>query len=162
MRRVSYSNFVALMEPELLTHREGCEMIRRYLWNEEHMLSPFGLRTLSRQDPDYNNENIIVPYSNWQGPIWPIANYLYFIGLKRYGCEAECRQLAVMTARLVSDDIADCGSMHENYDAETGAPLAPTAEQSGGTFTGFVGWNMLTLNMLMAVGEDNWMLLEIE
>ncbi len=161
VRRVSYSNFTALMEPDLLPLEEGREMVRRYLWNDAHMLSPHGLRTLSRQDPDYNNENIIVPYSNWQGPIWPIANYLFFIGLKNYGFDAECGALAAMMARLVSEDIAACGSMHENYDAETGAPLAPTAEQSGGVFKGFVGWNMLVLNMLEGVCGDGWLLLEI-
>ncbi len=32
------------------------------------MLAPYGLRSLSKQDPDYNNAAIIVPYSNWQGP----------------------------------------------------------------------------------------------
>lgn len=160
--RVSYSNFIALMEPSLLPEEDGCEMIRRYLWNEEHMLTPFGLRTLSVQDPDYNNENIIVPYSNWQGPVWPVANYLHFIALKQYGFDAECERLAEIQARLVSEDIDEWGSMHENYDADSGEPLAPTAEQSGGTFRGFVGWNMMVLNMMMAVCDDNWMLLEID
>ncbi len=148
LKRVSYSNFVPLIAG-VLEAAAGREMIERYLWNEGHLLSRFGLRTLSRGDPDYNNENIIVPYSNWRGPVWPIANYLYFVALKNYGFAEEASHLAETLGRLVLADIRACGSMHENYDAETGAPLAPTAEQSpGGVFTGFVGWNLLVEDML--------------
>lgn len=162
-KRVSYSNFIPLLATDLVSQENGREMISRYLWNEEHMLAPYGLRTLSVQDPDYNNDNIIVPYSNWQGPVWPVANYIYFMGLKNYGFDEECRQLAMTIGTLVLDDIKECGSMHENYHADTGAPLAPTAEQSkGGVFTGFVGWNMLVENMLMGVCKGEYLLMEIE
>ena len=52
--------------------------------------------------------------------------------------------------------------MHECYDADTGKPLAPTAEQSpGGIFTGFVGWSLLEQNMLEGALNDKWMLLEL-
>jgi alpha,alpha-trehalase len=162
IRRVSYSNFIPLVQKDLVSEADGREMIRRYLWNDEHMLAPHGIRSLSKQDPDYNNENIIVPYSNWQGPVWPIANYLHFIGLKNHGFGEECRQLAFALGTMVCDDIDQCGSMHENYHADSGVPLAPTAEQSkDGVFTGFVGWNMLVQNMLMGVVDGNWLLLEI-
>ena len=163
VRRVSYSNFVPLIQKDLLSQSDGQEMIRRYLWNREHMLADFGIRSLSKQDPDYNNENVIVPYSNWRGPVWPIANYLCFVGLKNYGMEEECRQLAFILGIMISRDISNCGSMHENYHADTGQPLAPTAEQSkDGVFTGFVGWNLLVQNMFMGIMENRWLLLEIE
>jgi alpha,alpha-trehalase len=137
-------------------------MIERYLWNKDHMLSDHGLRTLSKKDAKYNNKNIIILYSNWQGPVWPIADYLYFIGLKNYGFEREAAGLAETLGRLVLADIRACGSMHENYDADTGGPLAPTAVQSkDGVFTGFVGWNLLVLNMLQGVVEGKWLLLEL-
>jgi alpha,alpha-trehalase len=127
------------------------------------MLSNVGLRSLAKNDPDYNNENIIIPYSNWQGPLWMNANYLYFVGLKNYGFEKECRVLAYSLGKIVAKDIENCGSMHETYDAETGAPLAPTAAQSkDGIFTGFVSWNLLVQNMLMGVVDNNWMMLEIK
>ena len=52
--------------------------------------------------------------------------------------------------------------MHENYNAETGEPLAPTAEQSPNKkFTGFIGWNLLEQNMLEGAENDQWMLLEL-
>ncbi len=162
VRRVSYSNFVPLIEKDLVSIDDGREMIRRYLWNSDHMLAPFGLRSLSKSDPDYNNENIIFPYSNWQGPVWPVANYLHFLGLRNYGFDNECRRLAFMIGELVSRDIVSCGSMHENYHADEGIPLTPTAEQSeDGVFRGFVGWNLLVQNMLAGVAEDDWLTLEI-
>lgn len=147
VRCVSYSNFIPLIEP-LAPMEEGRRMIERYLWNEEHMLSKFGLRSLSKSDPAYNNVCMIVPYSNWEGPVWPIANYLYFRGLMNYGLKSEAVELARIMRELCLGDIAECGSMHENYDAETGASLAPIAEQfSTGVFEGFVGWNLLIENM---------------
>jgi alpha,alpha-trehalase len=162
IKRISYSNFIPLIQ-KLVPLEKGREMISRYLWNTDQMLSPFGLRSLSKADPDYNNVNMIKPYSNWQGPIWPVANYLFSIALKRYGFDSEADHLALILGKLLLKDIRECGSMHEDYDAETGAPLAPTAEQSpGGVFTGFVGWNMLVENMLQGAVEGNWMLLEIK
>jgi hypothetical protein len=46
--------------------------------------------------------------------------------------------------------------MHEDYSAETGDGLAPTAAQSpGGHFAGFVGWNLLALDMLQCETMQN-------
>jgi alpha,alpha-trehalase len=161
IKRISYSNFIPLIQ-KILPEEDGRAMIKKYLWNKDHLISPFGLRTLSRQDKDYNNKNIIVPYSNWQGPVWPIANYLYFIGLKNYGFDDEAAYLAKSIGCLLLDDIYSCGSMHENYHADTGEPLAPTAEQSpDGIFTGFVGWNLLAQNMLEGAVEGKWLLLGV-
>jgi alpha,alpha-trehalase len=163
IKRISYSNFVPLIEGEaLLPLKEGRAMIRKYLWNKEHMLAPFGLRSLSEKDSDYNNEAIIIPYSNWQGPVWIVANYLYFTALKKYGFDKEAKKLSVTLAELVFKDIETCGSMHEDYHSETGAPLAPTAEQSkNGIFTGFIGWNLLVENMLKEVLNKEKLLLNL-
>ena len=162
MKRVSYSNFIPLLE-DIVIEEDGAEMISRYLLNEEHMLAPWGIRSLSIQDEDYNNKNVIIPFSNWQGPVWPIANYLYSIALVNYGFEEEAKHLASHMGTLLLDDIYEYGSMHENYHADTGEPLAPTAEQSdNGVFTGFVGWNLLTQNMLQGAVEGEWMLLKIK
>jgi alpha,alpha-trehalase len=161
VKRVSYSNFVPLIQG-LLPQEEGQAMIRRYLLNPDHMLARYGLRSLSKQDPEYNNECMIIPYSNWQGPIWINANFLYTIALKKYGFNEEASQIALILAPLLLNDIKSCGSMHENYHADSGVPLAPTAEQSpGGIFTGFVGWNMLEQNMLEGAVKGQWMLLEL-
>lgn len=161
-KRVSYSNFIPLIE-DFIDQKDGQEMIKKYLLNPNHLLAPYGLRSLSAQDPDYNNKNVIVPFSNWQGPVWPIANYLYSIGLVNYGFQKEAIQLSSHLGTLLLMDIYAYGSMHENYHAETGEPLAPTAEQSdNGVFTGFVGWNLLTQNMLQGALTGDWLLLKIK
>jgi alpha,alpha-trehalase len=162
IQRISYSNFVPLLE-DVLPAQDAREMIRRYLWNRDFMLSPYGLRSLSRQDPNYNNVSMIVPYSNWQGPVWINANYMNFIALKRYGFEAEAAQLAGILGRMVLRDIQKWGSMHENYNAETGEGLAPTPEQSPDhVFTGFVGWDLLVQDMLECEVNGDCELLRID
>jgi alpha,alpha-trehalase len=153
--RISGSNFVPLLG-DVLSPVDAHNMIRRYLWNPQHMLAPYGLRSLSKQDPAYNNVSMIDPYSNWQGPIWINTNYLYFLALKRYGFDDEAAKLAGILGRLVLADIQKWGSMHECYHAETGEGLAPTAEQSKDhVFPGFVGWNLLVQDMLQCEAKGD-------
>lgn len=148
VKRISYSSFVPLID-DILPEKDAKEMIRRYMLNKDVMLAPYGIRSLSKQDPDYNNKAIIVPYSNWQGPIWINANYLNYISLRRYGLDKEARELSGILGRMVLADIAKWGSMHEDYNAETGEGLAPTPEESPNhVFAGFVGWNLLVEDML--------------
>ena len=148
VRVISWSNFTPLIDG-LLSPREARRMIRLHLLNPAEMRSPYGFRSLSKSDPSYNNEAIIDPYSNWRGPIWINANYLDWIVLRRYEFHSESRWLAITLAGMLHRDIARWGSMHEDYNAETGDGLAPTAAQSpGGKFAGFVGWNLLALDML--------------
>ncbi len=148
VKRISYSNFVPLID-DILPEKSAKEMIRRYMLNTDVMLAPYGVRSLSKQDPDYNNAAIIVPYSNWQGPIWINANYMNYISLKRYGFDKEAAELSGILGRMVLADIQKWGSMHEDYNAETGEGLAPTPEESPNhVFAGFVGWNLLVQDML--------------
>jgi alpha,alpha-trehalase len=148
VKRVSYSNFAPLID-DILADKDAKAMITRYMLNKDVMLAPYGVRSLSKQDPDYNNNAIIIPYSNWQGPIWINANYMNYIALKRYGFDREAAELSGILGRMVVADIQKWGSMHEDYDAETGAGLAPTPEQSENhVFSGFVGWNLLAQDML--------------
>jgi alpha,alpha-trehalase len=162
VRRISYSNFVPLID-DILPETKARKMIRSYLWNPDYMLSPYGLRSLSKQDPDYNNVSMIEPYSNWQGPIWINANYFHYIALKRYGFNAEAAQLASRLGRVVLADIRKWGAMHENYNAETGEGLAPTPQQSPNhLFTGFVGWDLLVEDMLECEAKGNCASLRID
>ncbi len=162
-KRVSYSSFIPLIQ-NLPSKENGKRMIEQYLINPEHMKANYGFRSLSKQDPDYNNKNIIVPFSNWQGPVWPIANYLYHIGLKNYGYEDEVAWMAGTLGQLLLDDIAEWDSMHENYHADTGMPLAPAADHvdKNGKFVGFISWNLCMQNVLEGVSQDQWMLLELK
>lgn len=162
-RRVSFSSFIPLVQG-IASQENGQEMINRYLVNPDQMKAEYGFRSLSKKDPDYNNKNIIVPFSNWQGPVWPIANYIYHIGLHNYGFDEEVAWLAETLGTLLLNDIKACGSMHENYHADNGTPLAPAADyvDSEGKFVGFIGWNLCTLNVLEGVVENKWNTLEIK
>ena len=115
-------------------------------------------------DHSKRRKNIIVPFSNWQGPVWPIANYIYSIGLKNYGFESEIEWQASTLGKLLLKDIKEWDSMHENYHADTGVPLAPAASHvdENGKFVGFISWNLCVENILAGAVEDKWMLLDIE
>jgi alpha,alpha-trehalase len=162
VRSISWSSFVPLADG-LLPPAQARRMIRRHLLNPDEMKSPYGFRSLSKSDPAYNNEAIIDPYSNWRGPLWINANYLDWIALRSYGFSAESRWLAETIAAMLRRDIAQWGSMHEDYNAESGDGLAPTSAQSpGGKFAGFVGWNLLALDMLQCEEtQQHCMTLEI-
>jgi alpha,alpha-trehalase len=148
MPSITWSSFVPLAFG-LLPQSDAARMIRMHLLNADEMRSPHGFRSISKSDPTYNNQAIIDPDSNWRGPIWINANFLNWLALRRYGFNAEAKTLAISLASILHNDIAQWGSMHEDYDAETGLGLAPTPAQSpGGKFAGFVGWNMLAQDML--------------
>lgn len=147
---VSYSNFVPLWAG-IATQEEAEIMINTYLLNSDHLMTEWGARSLSKQDRAYNNANIIIPYSNWCGPIWPIANYFYHVALKNYGYHAEAKDLAESIAQLLLTDLDKIGSMHESYCAETGTTLAPSVDQAPRFIEGgFIGWNLLAQDMLEA------------
>lgn len=162
VRVVAWTNFLPLVDG-LVPHDEGTRMISLYLLNPMQMHSEHGFRSLSRFDPAYNNDATINPYSNWRGPIWINANFLDWIALRKYGFDKEARWLAVTLGSDIHRDIQKWGSMHEDYDAETGDGLAPTIAQSpGGKFAGFVGWNLLAEDMLQCeVTHQHCMTLEI-
>jgi alpha,alpha-trehalase len=162
IRVISWSNFVPLADG-MLPKKDAQRMILGHLMNIAEMQSPFGYRSLAKNDAAYNNKAIINPYSNWQGPLWINANYLDWIALRRYGFKEQSLWLAERLADMLQHDIVKWGSMHEDYDAETGKGLAPTIEQSpGGKFAGFVGWNLLAQDMLQCeVTGQHCMTLEI-
>src|SRR5580704_16945653 len=148
VRVISWTSFLPLLDG-LLEPDDARRAIRQHLLNPDEMRSDYGFRSLAKNDPAYNNEAIIDPYSNWRGPIWINANLLDWIALRRYGFKNEAHWLALTLAGALHRDIAKWGSMHEDYSAETGEGLAPTVAQSpGGKFAGFVGWNLLALDML--------------
>jgi alpha,alpha-trehalase len=138
LRHITYSNQVALWA-QLASKDQAKAMIERYLLNPGKLWSPHGLRSLAADDPLYNNENVIKPYSNWQGPIWPHANWMFMHALIHYGYEDAALQVAERVTQLCLADLARNGMMHENYHAETGAPLAAP---------NFISWNLLVAQML--------------
>ncbi len=163
-RRVGYSTFVPLMY-NMAPMENGRKMIKRHMLPETGLRGAYGFRSLSKSDPDYNNKNIIVPFSNWQGPVWGICNYIYSIGLHNYGFPEEVEWLAGKVGGLMAKDLDDYGTMHETYHADTGEPLAPSNfkyRTPDGRIQGFVSWNLCMENVLEGILDGKWMLLEIE
>ena len=99
-----------------------------------------------------------------QGPVWPIANFIYSIGLKNYGFDKELYWQAETLGTLLLNDIEKYNTMHENYNADTGEPLAPSNDfvDENGKVVGFISWNLCIENLLDGVVNDDWMLLEIK
>ena len=162
-RRIGYTTFVPLMY-KMTPDDKAKQMIERYMLSPDHMKAPYGFRSLSKSDPDYNNKNIIVPFSNWQGPIWGICSYIYSIGLHNYGYDDEVKWMAETVGDLMVKDLKEYGTMHETYHAETGEPLAPSNfkyRTPDGKIQGFVSWNLTMENILEGLLNNNWMLLEL-
>lgn len=133
IKRATYASLIPLWSG-IAPHKKAGEMIRRWILNPKKLRARWGVRTLSANDPAYNQRNMIKPHSNWQGPVWPLVNCLATYILLDHGFRNESHRLAEVTARLCLADIKKTGGMHENYNAETGKPLAAPD---------FVSWNLL-------------------
>eukprot|EP00298_Acanthocystis_sp_HF-20_P001834 c12293_g1_i1.p1 GENE.c12293_g1_i1~~c12293_g1_i1.p1 ORF type:complete len:400 (-),score=160.07 c12293_g1_i1:26-1225(-) len=103
------------------------------------MLSPFGIRSTSSSDPQYNNENIITPYSNWQGPIWICSNAILAYALNSY---ESSRSVALTVANRIvttlANDLRTTQVWHECYHGETGEGLAAP---------GFLSWDVMSAEL---------------
>lgn len=111
----------------------------------EHALNPdtfyaaFGIRSLALNEPMFSLAQSNNP-SNWLGPIWIVANYFIWSGLRRYGYAEQATDLARRTLDLLERDLRSNGDLHEYYHPDTGAPLMNK---------GFLSWNYLACEMLM-------------
>ncbi len=119
------------------TDAQASDLVRHAM-DEGTFKSPFGIRSLSRDEKMYDLSATSNP-SNWLGPIWVIANYVVFRGLMKYGYTAEAREICDNTIALLGGDLERTGTLHEYYVPETGEPV-----MNGG----FINWNMLVLNMV--------------
>jgi alpha,alpha-trehalase len=138
IRCITYSNQLPLWA-RIAPSERARAMIERYVLEPGKLWSPYGVRSVAADEPSYNNENVIKPYSNWQGPIWPHANWMFMHALIHYGYSKAAVEVAERVTRLCLDDLARNGMMHENYHADTGAPLAAPD---------FISWNLLVARMI--------------
>jgi hypothetical protein len=74
-------------------------MLRERLLDPRRFWSDFGVRSISREDPIYNNCEGTGP-SNWQGPIWIVANHIHQMILIDNGMRAGIPDQAVRAATL--------------------------------------------------------------
>lgn len=122
----------------LATPQQAADLVQLHYLNDKTFHAAYGVRSLSKQETMYSLARSGNP-SNWLGPIWIIANYLVWQGLKNYGYKTEAADLADKTLQLLASNLAATGSLNEYYDPDTGTPLS---------HQGFVDWNMLVLEMI--------------
>lgn len=140
IERVVYTNFgplwVGMLDIEDADQRAKAQaMIERYMLDPEHLWCNFGIRTTSTQDSDYNVEPIHTP-SNWQGPVWFIANYLSACALRRYGYAEQAQEVCDRTLKMLDQNVEKYGHVTENFHPETGENLVADR---------FVSWTSIAL-----------------
>jgi putative isomerase len=123
----------------ICTPRQARAMVKQHLLNPERFHSPYGVRALSKDEVMYQPEKARGNPSNWLGPIWIVANYLVWRGLKNYGMAKEADDLAARIVALLGSDLRKNGTLHEYYSPETG---------KGVTNPNFWNWNNLAICMV--------------
>ncbi len=116
----------------------AARMVNEHLVKKERFWTDFGIRTLAADERMYSPEAVRGNPSNWLGPIWIIANYVVWKGLVNYGFKREADELALNTKKLLADDYAKNGKIHEYYSPETGKGISGP---------GFMNWNLLVCLM---------------
>lgn len=122
----------------LATSQQAELLVKEHYLNPDTFNSPYGVRSLSRQETMYSLQFSSNP-SDWLGPVWILTNYFVWTGLKSYGYHKEAAVLADKTLQLLADDLSKHGCLNEYYNPETGVPLGNN---------GFLDWNMLVLEMV--------------
>lgn len=87
---------------------------------EQHLLNPgeywgtYVIPSAPRNDPAFKDNEY------WRGRIWAPLNFLVYLGLKRYGFDDVCHQLAQKSGSLIMKSWQRNGYIFENYNADTG------------------------------------------
>lgn len=148
IRVASWTNFVPLWAG-IPSQAQANVMLKRYLLSEKDLLAPYGIRSLSIKNPIYNTAKRAQIYeitehrrreiSNWQGPVWIVSNWIITQGLARYGYVKEAKMIAKRVLKAMEMDLEKTGTLHENYNPETGEGLwSPN----------FGSWNLLAAGWL--------------
>jgi hypothetical protein len=96
-------------------------MIHEHLLNQEEFWLNYPVASYAKSEPDYYQGSH--RECNWRGPTWAPTNYMIFQGLRRYGYQADARELAT---RLFDMALLKNSALREYYNAETGDGLGQT------------------------------------
>jgi len=102
---------------------------------------PFGIRSTSNADTRYTLTDMIVPYSNWRGPVWMNVNCVLCYTLAAAGRRDVALEIAEALTLMLAKDIETSGGMHENYSADDGAPVSTDSKM-------FLSWNVLAVTLV--------------
>jgi putative isomerase len=116
----SATNFMPLFAGAATPERAK-RTIHEHLLNPDEFWLAYPVASYAKTEPDYyqgsHNE------CNWRGSTWAPTNYMIFQGLRRYGYQAEARELAT---RLFNMALLKNPVLREYYNAETGDGLGQT------------------------------------
>lgn len=96
----------------IYSKEEARNIVDKYLASESPLASPYGVRTVSKEELCYNPEGF------WRGPIWIAVHWFVFKGLKAYGFDKEADDLKKKTEELIKSQ-----GFREYYNPETGEGL---------------------------------------
>lgn len=85
------------------TPEQAERLVRGQLLEESHFWRPWPVPALAASEPGYTSGYLPeeqVSYCSWRGHTWMPTNYYTFQGLRRYGYEAEARELAARSLAL--------------------------------------------------------------
>ncbi len=111
----------------LYTPEEAKALIENHFHNPDTFHSPFGIRTVSKQELSYR------PRGFWRGPIWFAPQWFIYQGLKSYGFQKEAEWMRDTTLALVTRN-----GFREYFNPETGRGYGASR------FT----WGTLVLDMM--------------
>jgi len=104
----TWAHFVPLFA-NLYTKKEADEVMERHFRNEKTFRSPYGIRSVSREEPSYGSNKF------WRGPIWLAPQWFIYKGLRSYGYTED--------ADFIRDTFSKCvhqSSFREFFNPETG------------------------------------------
>ena len=118
---------------------ERADRMCAHLMSDDAILAKCGIRTLASNEKMYCLENSKGNPSNWLGPVWTVANYCVYKGLKNYGKTELCEEVARRTVELMCNSLEKYGDLFESYNPDSSKPYM---------HPGFLSFNMLVSEMM--------------
>jgi putative isomerase len=81
----------------------------------EHLLSKYGVRSLSKDEAMYAPEVACGNPSNWLGGLWTIANFISIKTLKAHGFDILAKEIIAGQIKILADDLKSNGYFHEYH-----------------------------------------------
>ena len=113
-KRLSPTHFYPLLAG-VPTQARAERMIQEHFFNPAEFWGEWILPSIARNDPAYPDQNY------WRGRIWAPMNFLVYLGLCHYDLPGARQALVEKSEALLLKEWRECGHVHENYCADTGA-----------------------------------------
>lgn len=100
----------------LYSQREAETLVQEHLKNKDTFEAPYGIRTVSKQEPSYLPNGYGHGFS-WRGPVWMAPHWFIFHGLLRYGFTKEAADIRDKSMELLRRN-----GFREHFNPETAEP----------------------------------------